>query len=193
MPRYKEYNREDVLNAATKVFWQKGFMGTSMSDLVRTTSLNKHSMYKEFGSKEGLFLACIENYAHEITKELGKILTRQPLGLQNIVDFFQNRIEGASAKEWQGCFVMNSVVEQEILSEQINKQVQLHMVAQEGLFHDCIRAAQKAGEIPVSKDSTVLAQYLLCFLEGLNVLGKCNPTKRSLELLLEQVLTAVTQ
>lgn len=192
MPRYKEYNREAVLDSATKVFWEKGYVGSAMSDLVNATALNKHSMYKEFGSKEGLFLACIENFSNKTNRKAAEIIHRRPLGLQNIIDFFQNRIEGASSKMWKGCLIMNSVVEQEVLSEQVNEQVQCHMSQQEGLFRDCLMAAQRAGEIPASKDTVVLAQYLLCFLEGLNVMGKCNPTKESLELLFEQVLTVIT-
>ena len=57
MTRPKEYKLQKVLEASTQVFWEKGYRGTSMNDLVQATGLNKHSMYKEFSNKDGLFLA----------------------------------------------------------------------------------------------------------------------------------------
>ena len=63
MNRPREYKKEDVLEAATGLFWAKGFEATSISELVELTGLNKHSMYREFGDKEGLFLASLDHYA----------------------------------------------------------------------------------------------------------------------------------
>ncbi|MDA0967327.1 MAG: helix-turn-helix domain containing protein [Proteobacteria bacterium] len=55
MPRHTEYNKSDVITAATELFLRKGYEATSMSELVKTTGMNRHSMYKEFGDKEGCF------------------------------------------------------------------------------------------------------------------------------------------
>ncbi len=49
MGRPKEYVRDEVLDAATHVFWEKGYEGTSVSDLVEGTGLHRRSMYEEFG------------------------------------------------------------------------------------------------------------------------------------------------
>ena len=67
MPRQKEYNRDQVLDAAMKVFWVKGFEGTSIQDLVQATGLNRFGMYQAFGSKQGLFLEALDRYQRQIT------------------------------------------------------------------------------------------------------------------------------
>ena len=92
MPRSKEYIKEEVLEAATTLFWTKGFEGTSMNDLVEQTGLNKHSMYSEFGDKEGLFLACMDYYVYESNKVVLDILTKHPLGLHNIEKFSRTEL-----------------------------------------------------------------------------------------------------
>jgi TetR/AcrR family transcriptional repressor of nem operon len=192
VPRYKEYRREDVLDASTQVFWEKGYRATSMNDLVEATGLNKHSMYKEFGNKDGLFLACLEHYANETTKDLFSILTEQPLGFHNIESFFRNRIDSASSSKFKSCLLINTAIEKEVLSDEINYRTQEYISLQEEAFYNCLEAARRNGEIPENKDIEVLAKYLMCFLEGINVMGKTGPTKKSLELLVNEVLATVT-
>ena len=58
MGRSKEYARGEVLESATQIFWEKGYQGTSVGDLVEGTGLHRRSMYEEFGDKEDVFVAC---------------------------------------------------------------------------------------------------------------------------------------
>lgn len=191
MPRSKEYSKEEVLEAATTVFWTKGFVGTSMNDLVEHTGLNKHSMYSEFGDKERLFLACIDYYTHESNKAIIDILTQHPLGLHNIEQFFENRIEYARKKDCKGCLLANTVTEQAVLSDAINERVTSHLSQLETLLYNCLKAAQGKGEIPADKDCKLLARYLDCFTRGLMNVGKHQSEKRNLRLLADVALATI--
>jgi len=62
MNRPKQYDRDEVLEKATDLFWEKGFEATSMNEMVARANLNKHSLYSEFGDKEKLFIECIDHY-----------------------------------------------------------------------------------------------------------------------------------
>ena len=60
MGRSKEYARDEVLEAATQVFWEKGYQGTSVGDLVEGTGLHRRSMYEEFSDVSGpQFKGCL--------------------------------------------------------------------------------------------------------------------------------------
>jgi TetR/AcrR family transcriptional repressor of nem operon len=193
MPRTKEYRKEAVLETATKVFWKKGFKSTSMNDLVNVTGLNKHSMYAEFENKEGFFLACIDHYVNISTRDLIDILTKSPLGIGNIKAFFKNRVEYASSKGFNGCMLINTAVENEILDDKINTVVNNELLGQKTILHACLAAAQNNGEIPKEKDCEKLADYLMCFFEGLMVVGKTNPTKQSLNNIVDTVMQSITE
>ena len=52
MSRPREYDRDEVLEKTTNLFWEKGFEATSINEVVARTGLNKHSLYNEFGEKE---------------------------------------------------------------------------------------------------------------------------------------------
>lgn len=193
MPRTKEYLKEAVLEIATKVFWKRGFKSTSINDLVHATRLNKHSMYAEFENKEGLFLACIDHYVNISTRDLIGILTKSPLGIGNINTFFKNRVEYASSRVFDGCMLINTAVENEILDDKINTVVNNELLGQKTILHACLVAAQNNGEIPKEKDCEKLADYLMCFLEGLMVVGKTNPTKQSLNNIVDTVMQSITE
>ena len=191
MPRTKEYIREDVVDAATKVFWTKGFKGASVRDLVNATGLNKHSMYQEFGSKEGLFQECIENFAQKTNKEPNLILRHEPLGIGNIEAFFQNRIDYAASSSCLGCFLVNTTVEKELIDAGAFAKTQDYLALLEENLLKCLVAGQRAGDVQQGKDCRVLANYLMNVIVGMMVLSKSSPSRETLESMVEVALSAI--
>ena len=62
MARPREFDEDEVLLAALRLFWEKGYEGTSLSDLMEAMGLTKSSLYKAFGSKETLFWRVVDRY-----------------------------------------------------------------------------------------------------------------------------------
>ena len=191
MPRFKEYDKEKVLEKATQLFLKKGFKGTSMNALVAVTGLHRRSMYTEFKDKEGLFLACIDNYLNSVGEKVGVILRQEPQGIGNIETFFRDRIAYASSGSCKGCLIVNTTVEKESISKQIEEKILKSLQMTEKEFYKCLQAAKKKGELGPTRDCKSLAKYLMCFLQGLMVMGKTNPPKKSLEPVLDSVLGAL--
>ncbi len=53
-----ERTRRRIVESAAAVFNTRGYRGSSMSDLVRETGLEKGGIYNHFGSKEELSIRC---------------------------------------------------------------------------------------------------------------------------------------
>lgn len=191
MPRHKEYIREDVIDAATQVFWAKGFKGTSVSDLIAATKLSRCSMYTEFGNKEGLFRECIENYVRKINKKPTDILTRQPLGLRNIIDFFQERITKASSCDHFGSMLVNLTAERESIDKESFEIISKHLKTRESNLCDCLKAAKERGEIAQENNCRDLAKFLLSVLSGIMVMSKTRQTKETLEATVEVAMSTI--
>ena len=64
--REKQKRRNDILNAAEKIFFNKGFDAATMDDVAEEAELSKGTLYLYFKSKEELF--------HEIARKGEKIL-----------------------------------------------------------------------------------------------------------------------
>jgi AcrR family transcriptional regulator len=65
MARPREFDEDEVLQAALRLFWEKGYEGTSLDDLMTAMRLTKSSLYKAFGSKEALFWRVVERYQRD--------------------------------------------------------------------------------------------------------------------------------
>ena len=54
--------RERLINSARFLFWERGFAGTSMAELLAHAQVNSCSFYHFFDSKEALLRAVLEQY-----------------------------------------------------------------------------------------------------------------------------------
>lgn len=111
MGRPKKIDRNDVLTKALPLFWARGFADTGLQDIEKVTGTNKSSLYKEFKSKDDLFLATLRHYGDKF--ESTKLLKAEPLGWRNIEIFLKRIIECPSGNK--GCFSVNSMREIAIL------------------------------------------------------------------------------
>ncbi len=166
MARPREYNRDEVIDAATQLFWKKGYHGTSLSELVAVTRLNKQSMYKEFGSKAGLFDACLENFRNIMGTRVIGTLTREPLSTENIRNLFQLQSKFIDSADFKGCMFINSANEREFLHPGTLKKVDSFFERLHTLFYDCLRSRfDEAG-------SNLRAAYLVDLFVGAMTVGK---------------------
>lgn len=62
--------RREIMQAAYSVLAEKGYGGTSMLEVARRASASNETLYKWFGSKQGLFKAMVEENADEAVRML---------------------------------------------------------------------------------------------------------------------------
>ncbi len=63
--RPKSFDRSVALNRAMKLFWERGYIGTSFDDLIDAMGISPSSFYNTFGSKERLYQEAAEAYASQ--------------------------------------------------------------------------------------------------------------------------------
>jgi len=63
MGRPLGFAEDDALEAAMRVFWEKGYEGSTLADLTEAMGINRSSMYATFGDKEALFRLAFARYA----------------------------------------------------------------------------------------------------------------------------------
>ena len=50
--RPRVFDMDEALEKALKIFWERGYEGTSIAELTETLGVNKPSLYAAFGNKE---------------------------------------------------------------------------------------------------------------------------------------------
>jgi TetR/AcrR family transcriptional regulator, fatty acid metabolism regulator protein len=75
--RDKELTRERILEAAERLFAEKGFHETAMDEIVRASKVSKGGVYFHFPSKEELFFALLDKLADVLQREVQREIARR--------------------------------------------------------------------------------------------------------------------
>ena len=171
MGRPKTWERSDVLKKAARLFWEKGFEGAHLQELVEATGLNRFALYKEFGGKEGLFHEALRSYIADLG-ELTSLLGREPLGLENVREFFR----ASDAYNFHhGCFVLNTVRDKSLVNEDTWSTTRDFVLGGENALRANLDAAKERGQIPPETDTAGLARFLIALNIGLITYGVVAP------------------
>src|ERR1700733_6142055 len=60
--RPRAFEAGKALDSAMQVFWRKGYIGASLTDLTWAMGINRPSLYAAFGNKETLFFKVLDRY-----------------------------------------------------------------------------------------------------------------------------------
>lgn len=189
MARPIEFDRGDVLRKAIGVFWQKGYGGTSVKDLVEATGLQPGSLYAAFGDKRGLFLAALDGYFEDMKHMIISILhTGQP-AMVRIESFFDRLVcDSVADGHRKGCLLVNTLLEIPVHDREINSRLQAMFGLVENEFRGVLKEHIDSGEFDVKQSPEELARFLLVGIYGLRVFNKTQPDVVALESIVDNLL-----
>ena len=190
MARLREYDRDEVLEKAMRVFWSKGYECTSMQDLVAAMGINRGSLYAEFGDKERLHLAALERfYDNEIAPQFA-ILDRPDSLAANLRELFTSVAE--SERSGLGCMMSHAAVELCPDEAEVGSVVGAGLRRAEATMHRALIRARDAGELSADRDLRALARYLVSSVNGLRVMSRAIDDPKTMRDIVETTLSIVT-
>lgn len=106
--RKKSFDENVALRAAMEVFWAKGYVGASLTDLTQSMGINKPSMYSTFGNKEALFIKATKLYVESNTGAHLKALFESEVPLNKRLKNYMMSIIAVQCESDQpkGCFLV---------------------------------------------------------------------------------------
>jgi TetR/AcrR family transcriptional repressor of nem operon len=184
--RSRQFEIEDAARKAMNVFWDRGYEGASLSDLIEGTGLSRGSLYKAFGDKKGLLLAAIDLYTAQALKTTADILSQPNPARQAIRESMLRHARSSSGVEGRrGCLlvaVANELVAQE---PEVNQRIVRMLDRTQQLYASAIIRGQAAGEFREG-DEQEMARFLVCLIEGMRVLGKTGAHETDMVALVER-------
>lgn len=179
MGRPREFNTQEALAQATRVFWTKGYDATTMLDLLAATWLSKSSLYETFGSKRDLFLAALSGYCDHRTRMMQELLQSRPTGRDAIAAFFALTIEQARQEDHPfGCLSCNEAAQMETHDTEVRRVVARDIDAMESVFAEAIRRGQTDGSIAPGLDAIRHARFLNTLHHGLQIMARTRGVDR---------------
>lgn len=73
---------EQILSVASEVFAEDSYAATNIQVIADRAGISKPLIYNYFGSKEGLFLACIERGGEIVADEIERIANEDVVGIE---------------------------------------------------------------------------------------------------------------
>ena len=180
MPRTKEFEPKEALDAAMELFWRRGYEATSMRELLDAMGIGRGSFYDTFGDKHTLFLAALDHFQEVRTFWADEVL--REAGLDGIREVFRRTVDGLTEFEpRRGCLLANSAVELAPYDAEVARRISRYIGRTEDAFEGALIRAREDGEIPAGSDPKALARFLVNTLHGLRVLARAGSDRETLE------------
>jgi len=159
--------REEMIQAAIRLFALHGYHATSMNDILEAVSLSKGAFYHHFSSKEALgrdvLIQVQDDYEQQVfgpVRAGGKPETRWRNMLAKMVELNESG-------QWENCLLLARLVQEahqqeSELFEQVNEAVNQLI----GFWRELIEDAQSAQTMRGDLDARVLAELIVATFLG---------------------------
>ena len=180
--RPRKTDPNSALDTSMKVFWEKGFEGTSMNDLAIATGMAKPGLYATFGDKETLYTKALTHYFNELGLPLLHDLVQSPDPLEVAVRRFLDAVAASAVDKTSpgGCFVVNSVIECANRPAPLDDLARGFDAKRRAAFIDRFRSAKRQGEIPADADARALAEFFAGQALALAIMGRAGADRKAL-------------
>lgn len=192
--RPRSFDTEAAVERAMGVFWSHGYNATALPDLLRATKLSRGSLYAAFGDKHGLFLRALDRYiADALTRMDVELDSRRPpvVGLRAYLAGYVDRASGANGR--RGCLLVATAMELAGRDTEVDRRIGNFFKAMETRLAGALSRAKAAGELADGVEPTSAARLLVCFVEGLRVVGKTAPARGTLQATVDALLDRVVR
>src|ERR1700691_2216496 len=105
--RPREFDMDEALDQAIRVFCEQGYNATSIGDLIDAMGLASGSIYKAFRDKRAVFLAAFDRYVSLRNAQLAAVAhTSKPARgrLGDVLAFYVESAKGIEGR--RGCMVV---------------------------------------------------------------------------------------
>lgn len=185
--RPREFCVSQALSKALKVFWRKGYAGTSLSDLTDALEVSRPSLYAAFGNKEELYFKALDQYQDEQLGYIDKAL-QQP-SIRGVVESIlrgtlATQLHAPSdAPAFMGLDVLTGGTSEPEVRAEMQRRAESYRRKVEDRFRE-----GTAGEIPEGLTAEGLVSVLFALLQGMSLQG-ASANEEDMKKLLETSLT----
>ncbi|HEY4233998.1 MAG TPA: TetR/AcrR family transcriptional regulator [Lacipirellulaceae bacterium] len=188
--RPRGFDTDQALERALKVFWRKGYEGTTLPDLTEAMDINRPSLYAAFGNKEALFRKVLDRYAdgpaayvREALEEptARRVAERLLLGAVDLV---------TNPRHPGGCLAVHGALACGDEAQSIRRELIARRVKREAALRQRFQRAKSEGDLSASASPADLARYITTIVQGLAVQAASGASRNELQRVAKTALRA---
>src|SRR5438309_11948734 len=186
--RPREFDVDEALAAALRVFWTKGYDGASLTDRTDAMGITRPSLYAAFGNKESLFRKALDLYEREKLAYVGEAL-KEPTSRAVVERLLRGALEMQTSDcEPKGCMRVIGSVSCGPEAESIRADLRARRLSSQRALCDRMQRAKDEGDLPDGTDVEGLCAYLGAIVQGMSIQAGSGATKDQLQALVETSL-----
>ena len=160
---------EQALDQALKVFWRKGYEGTSLSDLTAAMGINRPSLYAAYGNKEALFRKVLNRYMASAAEILHESMEK-PTSREVVEHLLLSSADGATCPDNpHGCLTVRCALSSGEAADCIRLEMIRCRADGESVLRQRLERARAEGDLPADANPTDLARYVMTVHQGMSV------------------------
>lgn len=167
--RPREFDIDQALDRALKVFWRKGFEGATLTDLTKAMRISRPSLYAAFGNKEALFRRAIDRYSEGPSSPVRDALA-QPTARAVVEQLLRGSVERITdPRNPPGCFLVQGALACSDSAAPLRREMAKRRDAGVELLRERFQRAVDEGDLLPDTDPADLARYVATVMHGLAV------------------------
>jgi TetR/AcrR family transcriptional regulator, transcriptional repressor for nem operon len=171
--RPREFDMDQALDGAIRVFRERGYHAASIGDLTDAMGLASGSIYKAFRDKRDVFLAAFDRYTSLRNAQIQQVAGAAKSARERLRDLLAFYLESSRGVEGRrGCLVVGSAVELAIFDRDVAARVGTSLANNEALLAALIREGHLDRSVPAEVDPEETARVMVCLTQGMRVVGK---------------------
>jgi len=168
--RPRGFDAAEALDKALHVFWQRGYEGTSLSDLTEAMGINRPSLYAAFGNKEELFRRALDRYAEKGPGAVYRKALAEPTARAVVERFLKGVAEFLTdPKNPPGCLSVQGALSCGEAAESIKSELCRRRAAGECALRERFERAKSEGDLAADADTAALARFIVTVTQGMSV------------------------
>jgi TetR/AcrR family transcriptional repressor of nem operon len=170
--RPKAFDQTQALDAAMMQFWESGYEGSSMQDLVERMRISRQSLYDTYGNKRELFEAALSRYRDEVIEPAIRSLMDPSRTPAQAVRHHLESIAAGRQDRPPGCLVVRSATELPVEDDTVGAMLEACVRDIRDALEARIEEGRGTGDFDPDRSSTDLAGSVLAASIGLHVMNR---------------------
>jgi TetR/AcrR family transcriptional repressor of nem operon len=172
--------RRHIVEKAAAVFNQRGYSGTSMSELMAVTSLEKGGLYRHFESKEDLAAAAFDYAWETVNQPRRQGLENCTSSIEKLLLLVKNFVEQPPRTLPGGCPLLNTAVDCDDGNAVLRGKARAALDQWRAFIADIVHQGQQNGELRNDIDAAGIATVVIAGLEGAVMISRMEKTREPL-------------
>ncbi len=180
--RPRSFDKDDALKKAMYVFWEKGYEGTTMVDLIESIGMKAPSIYAAFGNKDAIFKEVIKTYLPIVVEDQLAALNRSSEIYESVEATLKACVNLYTSEDNpHTCLVMTAAINTAPGHEEHVGALRILREKYKAAWQKRFEQAKFDKQLADDANPSDLAEYFTTLIQGMTIKAKDGASKDSLD------------